>query len=124
MVELPQDGIVYYIDGRQFVAGRIKKEIEKVDKRIADTKEELALLATAEKALGRVEGILREMRGLAVKAAGGGPVDRERLNAEFQGLKREADKVIREASYKGINLLDGTFGDIEGIIAAIKEAMG
>ncbi|MDR2931683.1 MAG: hypothetical protein LBV27_01115 [Oscillospiraceae bacterium] len=116
--------VIYYLDGSVFSAGRIRKKIDKIDEQIHNTREDIMLLKTTQDALRKVEVLLKKMRFLAQMAADKGrTTDRNMLDREFQRLKKEIDAVIVSAGYKGANLLDGSFGDINGIITALSDAI-
>jgi flagellin len=70
----------------------------------------VSLAQTAEGALQEVSNNLSRMRELAVQAANGTltTTDRATLDAEFQELADEIDRISSQTSFNGVNLLDGS----------------
>jgi flagellin len=69
------------------------------------------LIQTAEGALNEIHAMLTRMRELAVQSASDSvdASNRAALNAEFQNLGTEIDRISDSLEYNGITLLDGTF---------------
>jgi len=69
------------------------------------------IVQTAESALGEVTNILQRMREIGVQAAtdGIGSTERGFLDAEFQKLASEIDRVTAATKYNGTSLLAGGF---------------
>jgi flagellin len=70
----------------------------------------ISLVQTAEGALNEVSGALIRMRELAVQASTGtvGTTERTYINAEFQDLISEIDRIAAVTEFNGSKLLDGT----------------
>jgi flagellin len=70
----------------------------------------VSLSQTAEGALQEVSNNLARMRELAVQAANGTltTTDRATLDAEFQELVSEIDRIASQTTFNGVNLLDGS----------------
>ena len=72
----------------------------------------ISLAQTAEGALGKVGDMLQRMRELAVQSANAtnSDSDREALQAEVKQMVEEIDRVAKNSTFNGKNLLDGSFG--------------
>ena len=73
----------------------------------------ISLSQTAEAALGQISDNLQRIRELAVQAANGTVEDRTGLQTEVDLLAAENGRIIGEASFNGVQLLDGTAGALE-----------
>jgi len=78
---------------------------------IKNANDAVAMLQTAEGSMSTMTDILQRMRELAVQASNDTNTSRDRsfLNAEFQSLKSEFNRVVKNTQWNGMNLLDGTF---------------
>jgi len=83
------------------------KGLEMAEKNALDG---ISLVQTAEGAMTEVHAMLNRMTELATQASNGiyDDDDREKLNAEFQQLKSEIDRISKATNFNGKNLLDGT----------------
>jgi flagellin len=69
-----------------------------------------SMLQIAEGAGGSIEKIVERMKELAVQAATDtNDSQRATLNAEFQDLKSEIDRIANSTEFQGSKLIDGTF---------------
>ena len=70
----------------------------------------ISLVQTAEGALNEVSDILGRMRELSMQAANGtlNDSDRATLDAEFQQLSSEIDRIADTTTFNGVELLDGS----------------
>ena len=74
----------------------------------------ISLAQTAEAALGQISDNLQRIRELAVQASNGTVEDRTGLQTEVDLLAAENGRIIGEASFNGVQLLDGTLAaDLE-----------
>src|SRR5579864_3969146 len=71
----------------------------------------VSLTQTAQGALTEITNDLQTMRDLAVESlnATNSSQDRADLNQQFQQLSADIDQVAQNASFNGVNLLDGSF---------------
>ncbi|CAN2041793.1 Flagellin [Candidatus Magnetomoraceae bacterium gMMP-15] len=94
----------------------------------------ISLAQTAEGGIGDTINVLQRMRELALQAANDTYSDQDRANleAEFDELKKEVDKIANNKSYNDTTLLDGSFTDMaihvgensnEGITLNIESAL-
>ena len=64
----------------------------------------------AEGSANQIEGILERMKELATQAASeNARTDLDKLDAEYQSLIDEIDRIVEDSEYQGTALLDGTF---------------
>jgi len=73
----------------------------------------ISLSQTAEAALGQISDNLQRVRELAVQAANGTVEDRTGMQTEVNLLTAENGRIIAEASFNGVQLLDGTAATLE-----------
>jgi flagellin len=75
----------------------------------------ISLIQVAEGGLNEVQNILVRLRELGVQAASDTIGNRERgfLNAEYQSLKEEVDRIANVTEFNGTVLLDGTGGSLD-----------
>ena len=72
----------------------------------------VSLVQTAESSMGQINGLLTRMRVLAIQSANGGTLsntNRNSVDAEFQALLLEIDRIVEVTSYNGQTLIDGSF---------------
>ena len=72
----------------------------------------VSLVQTAESSMGQINGLLTRMRVLAIQSANGGTLsntNRNSVDAEYQALLNEIDRIVQVTSYNGQTLIDGTF---------------
>ena len=94
------------------IATRMQAQIKGLAMAMKNANDGISLAQTAEGALDEYTAILQRMRELAVQArnATNTDADRKSLNAEFQQLKAELDRIANTTSFNNRKLLDGTFG--------------
>ena len=74
----------------------------------------ISLAQTAEAALGQISDNLQRIRELAVQASNGTLEDRTGLTTEINLLSEENGRVIADAAFNGVQLLDGSLtADLE-----------
>ena len=93
------------------ISARMTAQINGSDQAGRNANDGISLAQTAGGALSQIAANLQTMRTLAVQSANGtnSTSDRAALNAEFQALSSEIQRVAQSASFNGVNLLDGTF---------------
>jgi len=70
-----------------------------------------ALLNVAEGGASAIEGILERMKELASQSGSANSGSRTQLQAEFNTLRTEIQRITATTQYQGNNLLDGTLGN-------------
>lgn len=87
----------------------------------AHVRESRRTLQKGEAVLAEVQNHLERMEALARESAGGGPADREALQAELKWLEGEIDRIVNGASFGGSPLfLDGVMGSEEEMEALLR----
>lgn len=90
------------------ISERMRAEISSLDMASRNAQDGVSLVQTAEGALSEVSDNLVRMRELAVQSANGtlSTEDRASLDAEFQALTSEIDRVAGDTAFNGTSLLD------------------
>ena len=93
------------------ISERFTTQIRGMNVAIRNSNDGISLAQTAEGALGGLTDSLQRIRELAVQSANAtnSASDRQALQDEVSQLLLEIDRVARETSFNGVNLLDGTF---------------
>lgn len=97
------------------ISNRQTSQIRGLNQAIRNASDGVSLIQTAEGALDETTNIMQRMRELSIQAANGiySDADRATLDAEFQQLLEELDRIAETTSFNGQNLLDGSLGDVE-----------
>jgi len=90
------------------IATRLSSEIRGTNQAIRNAMDAQALIDTAEGAQLEVVNLLQRMRELAVQSSNStnSTADRSALDAEFQALESEIDRIGSTTTWAGIKLLD------------------
>jgi flagellin len=96
------------------ISERLRSQIRSLDQAKRNANDGISLSQTAEGALGEVSNILVRLRELSVQSANGSVSgqDRDTLDAEFQSLVDEIDRISASTEFNNINLLDGSQSQI------------
>ncbi len=104
------------------ISSKMNSQIFGISQAIANAADAIGLLSTADGALGEASSLLQRMRELSLKSASGSATatDRTYLNAEYQRLKNEIDRIGSQTQWNGMNLLDGSIfiGDTQFQVGA------
>jgi flagellin len=94
------------------IASRLSSEVRGTNQAIRNAQDAQAFLDTAEGAHKEIENILQRMRELAVQAANdtNDSTDRTNLQAEFDQLTNEIDRIASVTTWAGQDLLSGSGG--------------
>ncbi len=92
------------------ISERMRADIRSFGVASRNAQDGISLVQTAEGALGEVSDILGRMRELSMQSANGtlSDADRTTLDAEFQQLVSEVDRIADTTQFNGVDLLDGT----------------
>jgi flagellin len=92
------------------ISERLRSQIRSLDQATRNANDGISLVQTAEGALNEVSSIMTRLRELAIQSANGtvSGQDREILDAEFQSLVSEVNRIGRSTEFSGIKLLDGS----------------
>src|SRR3984893_6569758 len=86
-------------------------QINGINQATRNANDGVSLAQTASGSLQEVTNDLQKMRDLAVQSlnATNSATDRADLDAQFQQLKADINRVATQTQFNGVNLLDGTF---------------
>ena len=92
------------------ISERMRAKLKSLGQASRNGQDGVSLVQTAEGALSEVTSNLARMRELAIQSANGtlNSGDRQALDAEFQALIEEVDRVAAQTDFNGISLLDGS----------------
>ena len=98
----------------QAIATRLTAEIQGLEIASRNVADGQSLVDTAEGALQETHTLLLRMREIGVQAANGtlSTSDNEALDAEFQQLIEEVDRIAGNTTFAGQELLDGTYSSV------------
>lgn len=93
------------------ISDRMTAQIRGLNQAVRNANDGISMAQTAEGALNETTNLLQRMREIAVQAANdtNKTDDRASLDAEFQQLKSEIDRISNNTEFNGDKLLDGTF---------------
>ena len=93
------------------ISSKMTSQIEGLNQAVRNANDAVSLIQTAEGALVETTNMLQRMRELAVQSASDTNVsaDRTALDAEFQQLKAEINRVGLNTQWNGQNILDKSF---------------
>jgi len=93
------------------IGSHMTAQIRGLNMSVKNANDAVAMLQTAEGSMVEMINMLQRMRELAVQAASDTNTseDRTYLNGEFQALKSEFNRIVKNTEWNGMNLLDGTF---------------
>jgi flagellin len=91
------------------IAERMNTQVRGMNVAVRNANDGISLAQTAEGALGKVGDMLQRMRELAVQAANGtnNATDRSALNNEFTQLQTEVNRLVRNTTFNGSQVLTG-----------------
>jgi flagellin len=89
------------------ISDRMSSQVRGLNQGIRNANDGISLVQTAEGALGAVTDMLQRMRELAVQGANStnGTDDLSNLNAEYQSLKTEIDRIGTATKFNGTDIL-------------------
>jgi flagellin len=92
----------------------LKSDIRALEQAARNASDGISMVQTAEGSLDEVSNILLRLRELAEQSLNGTLTDTERgyLNAEYQDLLAEIDRISNSADFNGQKLLDGSGGTV------------
>ncbi|MBL6722318.1 MAG: flagellin FliC [Planctomycetes bacterium] len=92
------------------ISERMRSQVRSFSVAARNAQDGLSLAQTAEGSLGEVSNILSRMRELAMQSSNGtlSANDRTTLDAEFEELKSEINRIATETEFNGTALLEGT----------------
>jgi len=92
------------------ISERMRAQVRSLHQAGRNANDGISLVQTAEGTLNELNGNLIRMRELAIQSSNGtlNSGDRAVLDVEFQALVSEIDRVAAQATFNGVNLLDGS----------------
>ncbi|HPF13671.1 MAG: flagellin FliC [Planctomycetes bacterium] len=92
------------------ISEKMRSQIRSYTVASRNAQDGISLAQSAEGALGEVSNILGRMRELAMQSSNGTLSDEDRttVDAEFQAMISEIDRISSQAQFNDINLLDGS----------------
>ena len=92
------------------ISEKMRSQIKGLEMAEKNAWDGISMIQTAEGALTEVHSMLNRMTELATQSTNGiyDDNDRAMMNAEFQQLKSEVDRISQSTNFNGKNLLDGT----------------
>ncbi len=92
------------------ISERLRAQTRSLAQAQRNANDGISLVQTAEGSLTEVSNILIRMRELAIEASNGtvSSSDKDTLDAEFQDLVDEVDRIARSTEFNSIKLLDGS----------------
>ena len=90
------------------LADGIRSEIRAIAEGGRNIQQSIHMLQVADGAMSNINDMILRMQNLAVEAASSNYTDADRMNinAEFQALKGEIDRIAESTTFNGISLLD------------------
>ncbi len=91
------------------ISENLKADIRSLDQARRNANDGVSMMQVAEGAMNEVSGIVIRMRELAVQSSNGtlGDTERSYIDAEFDELKAEIDRIANTTEFNGQKLLDG-----------------
>ncbi|HHQ69342.1 MAG TPA: flagellin FliC [Halothiobacillaceae bacterium] len=92
------------------ISNRMTSQIRGMEVAARNANDGISLAQTAEGAMGTLTDTMQRMRDLSVQAANAtnNADDRDNLNAEFQQLKEELERIINNTQFNGVKVLAGS----------------
>ncbi len=93
------------------ISNRLTGQINGMNQGIRNANDGISLAQTAEGALDEVTSMFQRIRTLAQQAANGSNTDEDRLaiQEEIRSLSSEVNRVAKDTTFGGTNLLDGSY---------------
>ena len=97
------------------ISNRLTSQVRGLNQAIRNANDGISMIQTAEGALDETTNILQRMRELAIQSANGiySDANRSTLQAEVEQLILEMDRISATTTFNGLNILDGTLGQID-----------
>ena len=101
------------------ISARMTSQIRGLDQAVRNANDAISMINTAEGALDEVTDMLQRMRELAIQSGTGttDSADRTSLDAEFQALIAEIDRIAENTQWNGRDILNGTAGGATSTVA-------
>src|SRR5659263_163149 len=92
------------------ISEKIRSQVRSISVAVRNSQDGISLAQTTEGALQEIGNIVGRMRELSEQSANGtlGQTERNSLDAEYQQLKTEIDRISNANEFNGIKLLNGS----------------
>ncbi len=92
------------------ISERMRAQIRSLQQAQRNANDGISMANTADGALNEISAMLIRMRELAIQSLNGtsGTAERNALDAEYQGLVDEIDRVAKTTTFMGAKILDGS----------------
>jgi flagellin len=93
------------------ITNKMTSQIRGLDQAVRNANDGISLLQTADGAMTEVTNMMQRMRELGVQSANDSNTgeNRDYLDLEFQQLKSEIDRIVKNTQWNGVNVLDKSF---------------
>lgn len=93
------------------ITSKMTTQIRGLDQAVRNANDGISLLQTADGAMTEVTNMMQRMRELGVQSANDSNTgeNREYLDLEFQQLKGEIDRIVKNTQWNGVSVLDKSF---------------
>jgi flagellin len=106
------------------IANKLRAEGKSLLQASRNASQASAMLQIADGAVNTITTILDRMKELAAQAnSDNAGTERSKLDAEFQELISEIDRIVRTTKYQGTALVDGTFGSYVDLTASSADGV-
>lgn len=94
------------------ISSKMTSQIRGLNQAVRNANDAISMIQVAEGAMGEMTNMLQRMRELAVQSISDSntSTDRTALDAEFDQLRLEVERIADNTQWNGTNLLDGTMG--------------
>ncbi|PJG59625.1 flagellin, partial [Aeromonas cavernicola] len=108
------------------ISNRMTSQINGLDQGNRNANDGISLAQTAEGAMDEMTGMLQRMRTLAQQSANGSysEKDRDALQKEVDQLGAEMNRIAKDTTFAGTNLLDGNFSGSFQVGANANQTIG
>ena len=102
------------------ISENLRAEMRGLQQANRNVSDGMSMVQTAESSMGAIGNNLSRMRELAVQSANGtlNANDRANIQAEFNSLQGEVDRIANSTEFNGIQLSDGSAGPIDVQVGA------
>ena len=93
------------------ISNKMTSQIRGLDQAVRNANDGISMLQTADGAMTEVTNMMQRMRELGVQSGNDSNTgeNRDYLDLEFQELKSEIDRIIKNTQWNGVNVLDTSF---------------
>lgn len=108
------------------ISNRLQSQIMGLDQGIRNANDGISLAQTAEGAMDEITNSFQRVRTLASQAANGSNTDEDRMaiQEEIKSLMTEVNRIAKDTTFGGQNLLDGTYDATFQVGADAAQAIG